>query len=58
MKEYRHLSDQMKICKEKGNLIEVDISAYACWLTTALICLKYKTVCMSRICAKERGVIK
>lgn len=52
MKAFR---DQIRECKANGNLIEVDISIYALYLTSALICLKHKKACVSRLCFEERN---
>ncbi len=44
-------------CKKNGNLIEVDISAYNLGFPEiALVCLKHKKVCISKVCRKERGL--
>lgn len=51
MKGYR---EQYIECRNNGNLIEVDISTYGYDLKVALICLKNKAACNSKLCSKER----
>ena len=53
MKSFR---DQMKECKNNGNLIDVDISVYDIFSKIALVCLKNKEVCHSKLCLEERKI--
>ena len=43
--------EQMKICRENGNLFEVEIPSSG---KIALACAKYKTHCQSKACHNER----
>ena len=53
MKPFRQ---QCKECKANGNLIEIDISEYKLGFPQiALVCLKHKTVCYSKVCFEERN---
>jgi hypothetical protein len=66
------LREQIKICKENGNLIECDISKLDLYFMansplvkrrvphlqqmTALICIKHKCQCWGGACKEERGL--
>ena len=54
MENYKPFRKQFIECKESGNLIEIDISSYRTFPKTALVCLKYKSVCHSGVCRNER----
>jgi len=54
MKYYKSFRDKLKGCKEYGNLVEIDMSVYGKFPKTALVCLKYKSICHSGICRDER----
>ncbi len=54
MKHYKSFREKLLECKKNGNLIKVDISEYNTFPKTALVCLKYKTICHSGICRDER----
>jgi len=53
---YKSFREQMQDCEKSGNLICVDISKYGFLMKTALVCIKYKSVCYSGLCKYERGV--
>lgn len=67
MKSFRN---QCIECKQTGNMIEVDISVLKLTslpgilsgikksmdVKTILVCLKYRSVCSSKVCKEERGM--
>jgi hypothetical protein len=54
MENYKSYREQFMKCRENGNLIDVDISAYGVFPKKALVCIKYKCVCHSGVCREER----
>ena len=63
MKNYKPFSKQFRECKENGNQIAITIpekmylsfkDAEHIQTHTCLVCLKYKTICGSIVCKKER----
>jgi len=53
---YKSFREQMQDCEKSGNLILIDISKYNGFMKTALVCIKYKSLCYSGVCKYERGV--
>jgi len=61
MENYKPFREQFLECGQNGNLITVDVSKYNLFKEDErrfpqkiLVCVKYRCVCSSKVCAGER----
>lgn len=57
----RSFGHQFLMCVKEGNILEVDVTAFACAVGSSarnmFVCIKHKKCCSANVCREERNEI-